>query len=162
MQMLHWLWLSVSVLVVDQFTKQWVDRSLDLHQSVDWLPFLRLTYLRNRGAAFSFLAEAGGWQRWFFIGLAMTASILICRWLIRLGPQQRIEAAAWALILGGALGNLIDRILFGYVIDFIDVYYGDWHWPAFNIADSAITIGVGLLLIDSLRKRDARAPASPR
>jgi signal peptidase II len=156
--MLIWLWLSVLVVVIDQLTKRVVDSSMQLYQSIELVPFFQLTYLRNQGAAFSFLAGAGGWQRWFFIGLAVTAIALICYWLKRMGKDQRWEAAAWALILGGALGNLIDRVAYGYVIDFLDVYYGQWHWPAFNVADSAITIGVGMLLIDSVRSRSpARA-----
>jgi signal peptidase II len=147
--MLIWLWLSAFVLVIDQLTKQVVDTSMQLHETIELIPFFQLTYMRNEGAAFSFLSGAGGWQRWFFIGLAVIASVFICFWLKRLANTQRWEAIAWALVLGGALGNLIDRILYGYVIDFLDVYYGDWHWPAFNVADSAITLGVILLLMDS-------------
>lgn len=148
--MLHWIWLSVAVIGFDQLSKRWVDGSMLLYQTIELAPFIQLTYLRNQGAAFSFLAGAGGWQRWFFIGLALLAGVFICHWLSRLGKTQRWEAAAWALILGGALGNLIDRILYGYVIDFIDVYYGQWHWPAFNVADSAITLGVAMLLFDAV------------
>ena len=148
--MLIWLWLSALVLVIDQLTKRVVDTSMQLHQTIELIPFFQLTYMRNQGAAFSFLSGAGGWQRWFFIGLAVIASVFICFWLKRLANTQRWEAIAWALVLGGALGNLIDRIIYGYVIDFLDVYYGDWHWPAFNVADSAITLGVILLLMDSL------------
>lgn len=151
--MLAWLWLSAVVIVLDQLSKRLVDTSMQLYQSIELMPFFQLTYLRNQGAAFSFLSQAGGWQRWFFVGLAVTASGLICYWLKRLEKHQRWEAAAWALILGGALGNLIDRVLYGYVIDFLDVYYGEWHWPAFNVADSAITVGVAMLLIDSFWPR---------
>lgn len=149
--MLNWLWLSAVVLVLDQATKRLVDTSMQLYQTIELIPSFQLTYMRNQGAAFSFLSGAGGWQRWFFIGLALLASVFICFWLKRLDRAQRWEAVAWALVLGGALGNLIDRILYGYVIDFLDVYYGDWHWPAFNIADSAITVGVVMLLLDSFR-----------
>lgn len=149
--MLNWLWLSAVVLVLDQATKRLVDTSMQLYQTIELIPSFQLTYMRNQGAAFSFLSGAGGWQRWFFIGLALLASVFICFWLKRLARTQRWEAVAWALVLGGALGNLIDRILYGYVIDFLDVYYGDWHWPAFNIADSAITVGVVMLLFDSFR-----------
>lgn len=154
--MLRWLWLSAGVLVLDQGTKWMVDHRMQLYQSIDLFPQFQLTYLRNEGAAFSLLSGAGGWQRWFFIGLALTASGLIIRWLRQLPKGATREAIAWTLILGGAIGNLIDRILFGYVIDFLDVYYGAWHWPAFNIADSAITLGVGLLLIDTLFQRSGR------
>ncbi|BBL75874.1 signal peptidase II [Methylomagnum ishizawai] len=153
--MLRWLWLSAGVIALDQATKLMVDASMRLYQSIELVPFFQLTYLRNQGAAFSFLAQAGGWQRWFFIVLAVAASGLICRWLARLDRSKVWEAAAWALVLGGALGNLIDRVLYGYVIDFLDAYYGEWHFPAFNVADSAITVGVALLLLDSFRPRPA-------
>ena len=149
--MLVWLWLSALVIVVDQITKRVIDSAMQLHQTIELVPYFQLTYMRNQGAAFSFLSGAGGWQRWFFIGLAIVASIFIFVWLRKLDPSRRREAVAWALVLGGALGNLIDRILYGYVIDFLDVYVGDWHWPAFNVADSAITVGVALLLLDSFK-----------
>ncbi len=153
--MLNWLWLSALVIALDQATKRLVDTSMQLYQSIELVPFFQLTYLRNQGAAFSFLSQAGGWQRWFFIGLAVAASGFICYWLRKLDRDRRWEAAAWALVLGGALGNLIDRILYGYVIDFLDVYYGEWHFPAFNVADSAITVGVGMLLLESLWGKEA-------
>jgi signal peptidase II len=124
---------------------------MQLYQSIELIPYFQLTYMRNQGAAFSFLSGAGGWQRWFFIGLAVIASVFICFWLKKLNRSQRWEAIAWSLVLGGALGNLIDRIIYGYVIDFLDVYIGDWHWPAFNVADSAITLGVAMLLLDSFK-----------
>ena len=149
--MLVWLWLSALVIVVDQVTKRVIDSAMQLHQTIELIPYFQLTYMRNQGAAFSFLSGAGGWQRWFFIGLAIVASVFIFVWLRKLDPTRRREAVAWALVLGGALGNLIDRILYGYVIDFLDVYVGDWHWPAFNVADSAITVGVALLLLDSFK-----------
>lgn len=149
--MLIWLWISALVIVIDQATKRVVDTTMQLYQSIDLIPCFQLTYLRNQGAAFSFLSGAGGWQRWFFIGLAIIASVFICFWLKKLDRNQRWEAIAWSLVLGGALGNLIDRILYGYVIDFLDVYVGEWHWPAFNVADSAITVGVIMLLLDSFK-----------
>jgi signal peptidase II len=149
--MLIWLWLSALVIVVDQITKRIVDTTMQLYQSIELIPYFQLTYMRNQGAAFSFLSGAGGWQRWFFIGLAVIASVFICFWLKKLNRSQRWEAIAWSLVLGGALGNLIDRIIYGYVIDFLDVYIGDWHWPAFNVADSAITLGVAMLLLDSFK-----------
>ncbi len=151
--MLKWLWLSLAILGLDQVTKWIVDRSMQVYESIELLPFFNLTYLRNQGAAFSFLSQAGGWQRWFFVSLSLLASGGIVYWLTRLGRDQRWEAAAWALVLGGAVGNLIDRTAYGYVIDFLDVYYREWHWPAFNVADSAITIGIGMLLLDSFRTR---------
>ncbi len=148
--MLKWLWLSVLVIVLDQGTKLLVDTSMHVYETIELMPFFQLTYLRNTGASFSFLAQAGGWQRWLFVGIASTASIAIVFWLKRLPKDRNWEAAAWALVLGGAVGNLIDRVINGYVIDFIDVFYQNWHFPAFNVADSAINVGVGMLLIDAL------------
>jgi signal peptidase II len=148
--MLKWLWLAVLVLVLDQVSKQLVNSGMQLYQTIELLPFFQLTYLRNQGAAFSFLSDAGGWQRWFFIALSVTASIGISIWLKRLTAARQPEAIAWSLVLGGALGNLIDRVLYGYVIDFLDVFYHSRHWPAFNVADSAITVGVLFLLYDGL------------
>lgn len=149
MPMLKWLWLSVLVLVFDQLSKQMVAHSMRLFESIAVLPGVNLTYVHNTGAAFSFLSDAGGWQRWLFAGLAFAVSVGITIWLARLKRNEVLLAAALAMILGGAVGNLIDRLLYGYVIDFIDVYYRNWHWPAFNVADSAITLGVGLLLLES-------------
>lgn len=151
--MLIWLWLSLIVLILDQVTKQIVDSTMTLGESIPLIPMFELTYLRNEGAAFSFLSSAGGWQRWFFIALAVSASAFICFWLRKLPKDRALEACAWSLVLGGALGNLIDRIIYGYVIDFLDVFYGTWHWPAFNVADSAITVGVAILFIDSFINR---------
>lgn len=147
--MLKWLWLSALAIVLDQATKLIVDNSMQLHESIPLLPYFNLTYVHNTGAAFSFLSEAGGWQRWFFAALAIVISAVLGVWLKRLQKHETLLAVALSLILGGAIGNLIDRLAYGYVIDFIDVYYKNWHWPAFNIADSAITLGVGLLLAES-------------
>ena len=122
---------------------------MQLHESIPLLPFFNLTYVHNLGAAFSFLSEAGGWQRWFFAALALVISIILSVWLARLQKHETLLAVALALVLGGAVGNLIDRLAYGYVIDFLDVYYQEWHWPAFNIADSAITLGVALMLLES-------------
>jgi signal peptidase II len=147
--MLKWLGLSLLALVLDQASKLLVDSTMQLYQSIPLLPFFKLTYVHNTGAAFSFLSEAGGWQRWFFAGLALVISVVIAVWLSRLEKNETLLAVALSLILGGAVGNLIDRLAYGYVIDFLDVYYGTWHWPAFNIADSAITLGVVLMLAES-------------
>jgi signal peptidase II len=147
--MLKWLWLSLLSLVLDQASKLFVDSSMQLYQSIPVIPFFNLTYVHNTGAAFSFLSDAGGWQRWFFAGLALIISVVIAIWLSRLQKQETLLAVALSLILGGAMGNLIDRLAYGYVIDFLDVYYGAKHWPAFNIADSSITLGVALMLIES-------------
>lgn len=148
--MLKWLWLSVVVVALDQASKLWATASLQFQEPVNVIPFFNLTLMHNYGAAFSFLASAGGWQRWFFAAIALVASTAITLWLKRLESHQRWEAISLALVLGGALGNLWDRLTLGYVVDFIDVYYGIKHWPAFNIADSAITIGAVMLIIDLL------------
>jgi signal peptidase II len=147
--MLKWLGLSLLAIVLDQGSKIIIDSSMQLYQSIPILPFFKLTYVHNTGAAFSFLSDAGGWQRWLFAGLAFAISIIIAVWLSRLQKHETLLAAALSLVLGGAIGNLIDRLAYGYVIDFLDVYYGTWHWPAFNIADSAITLGVALMLAES-------------
>lgn len=147
--MLKWLWLSLLAVILDQASKLAVAGSMQLYESIEIMPFFKLTYVHNTGAAFSFLSEAGGWQRWFFAGLALAISAVIAVWLARLKKHETLLAVALALVLGGAVGNLIDRLAYGYVIDFLDVYYGAWHWPAFNIADSAITLGVALLLLES-------------
>lgn len=149
MPMLKWLWLSLLAVTLDQGSKLAIDASMRLYESIPIIPYLNLTYVHNTGAAFSFLSEAGGWQRWFFSALALAISIGITIWLARLQRHETLLAAALALILGGAVGNLIDRVAYGYVIDFIDVYYQNWHFPAFNIADSAINLGVFLLLAES-------------
>ena len=148
--MLKWLWLSLLIIVADQATKYLADSLLTWGQPVPLLPSLNFTLLYNKGAAFSFLGDAGGWQRWLFIVLALGVSGVLLAWLRRLNADQTRMALALALILGGAVGNVIDRILLGHVIDFIDVYYADWHWPAFNVADSAIFVGAVLLIWDGL------------
>lgn len=147
-----WLWLSLITVILDQITKVWVSVTLELGQPEAVLPFFDLRLLHNPGAAWSILATAGGWQRWFLSILAILVSGVIVVWLSRLKRQQRWLACALALVLGGAVGNVIDRLIYGYVIDFIDIYYQQWHWPAFNIADIAISVGAVMLLIDALQK----------
>lgn len=149
---MKWLWVSVVVLILDQCTKLLADAMLSMHQSVMLLPFLALRKAYNYGAAFSFLGDASGWQRWFFIVLALVVIAILVTWLRRLPADNTGARMALVLILGGAAGNVIDRLVYGYVIDFIDVFYGSWHWPTFNIADSAISVGVFLLLVDSFRE----------
>jgi signal peptidase II len=158
--MLKWLGLSLLALILDQGSKLAVDSTMQLYQSIPIFPFFKLTYVHNTGAAFSFLSQAGGWQRWFFAGLALVISVVITVWLSRLQKHETLLAIALSLILGGAVGNLIDRLAYGYVIDFLDVYYGTWHWPAFNIADSAITLGVVLMLAESFGLGKAKEEAS--
>ena len=155
--MLKWLWITALVLVLDQITKWIANTSMSLYQTIEVMPYFNFTLAYNFGAAFSFLADAGGWQRWFFTGLAAVFSVVIFVWITRLKPSAKLEAISLSLILGGAIGNLIDRLIFGYVIDFIDVYYQSYHWPAFNIADSAICVGAVLLILDSFRKKDEPA-----
>ena len=147
--MLKWLWLSVIAVALDQATKLLLVASMKLYESITLVPGFNLVHVRNTGAAFSFLSEAGGWQRWFFAGLAIIISIVLTVWLARLQRNEVLLAVALSLVLGGAVGNLIDRVAYGYVIDFLDFYYNSWHWPAFNVADSAITLGVALLLLES-------------
>ena len=149
LNMLKWLWLSLLAVILDQASKLAIAGSMQLYQSIEIVPYFNLTYVHNTGAAFSFLSEAGGWQRWFFAGLALVISVVIAVWLARLKRHETLLAVALSLILGGAIGNLIDRLAYGYVIDFLDVYYQTWHWPAFNIAESAITLGVVLMLVES-------------
>jgi len=150
--MARWLWLSVLVIVLDQATKWSAAAMLDPYHPLPLIPLLNLTLMYNEGAAFSFLANAGGWQRWFFAGFAGVMSVVLVIWLLRLRSRERLMAASLSLIVGGAVGNLIDRVLTGRVVDFIDLYVGDRHWPVFNVADSAITLGVILLLLGNLRE----------
>jgi len=145
-----WLAVSVLIVVLDLWTKNIATQSLTLYRPVELTSWLNMTLAHNYGAAFSFLSDAGGWQRWLFTGLASVVTVVLVVWLFRLTPREKLTAAALGLIIGGAVGNLVDRINHGYVVDFIDVFYRDWHWPAFNLADSAITCGVVLLLIDGL------------
>ncbi|MBT3347969.1 MAG: lipoprotein signal peptidase [Thiotrichales bacterium] len=145
-----WLRLSALILLLDQATKIYAEYSLELYQSIEILPFLNITLLQNRGAAFSFLADAGGWQRWFFVSLTVVITVFLLRWLRSLNDDEQSLAVALSLIIGGAVGNLIDRIQYGYVVDFIDLYAMGWHWPAFNVADSAITVGAVVVAWDAL------------
>ncbi len=145
--MLRWLWLSGAVVALDQITKVIAELNLVMHDPVPVIPgFFNFTLMYNPGAAFSFLASAGGWQRWFFTVLALVVSVVLVFWLRRLPANERWTAAALALILGGAIGNVIDRIAYGHVIDFIQWYYDKYYWPAFNIADAAITVGAVILI----------------
>nr|WP_040663083.1 signal peptidase II [Nitrococcus mobilis] len=139
--------LAVLIIIADQATKFLAQTWLAAYQPVPLAALLNLTLSYNRGAAFSFLSDQGGWQRWLFITVAIGVCLFLLRWLAQLQRRERWLAVALGLILGGALGNVIDRLRYGHVVDFIDVHYGRWHWPAFNVADSAITLGlIGLLL----------------
>lgn len=147
---LRWLWLSALVVFLDQLSKQLATAFLDYAQPVELLPVFDLTLLHNTGAAFSFLAGAGGWQRWLFALLAAVVSVVLVVWIKRLKAHETWLAIALALVLGGALGNLYDRVLLGYVVDFISVHYRQNYFPAFNLADSAISVGAVMLIIDTL------------
>lgn len=166
-----WLIISTAVVVLDQITKHLAASALHLHEPLSVMPYFNLTLAYNTGAAFSFLADGSGWQRWFFVVLALLVSAVILRWMGTLGRGERWSGLALALILGGALGNVADRLIDGYVVDFIDLYYtagsclplftpvpigGDGlecHWPAFNLADSAIFVGAVMMVIETLRPR---------
>ena len=153
-----WLWLGIALAVVllDQIAKTLVIRSFDLHDSVVLTGWFNLVRVHNSGAAFSFLAGASGWQRWFFVGLGACASGFIV-WMLHRHPAQKLFCFALCMILGGALGNVIDRLLHGHVVDFIQLHYAGWYFPAFNLADSAITLGAACLILDELRRvRQAR------
>lgn len=158
--MLKWLWITLLVVVLDQVTKSVAVSDLVLFQPVEVFPGFNFTLMYNKGAAFSFLSDASGWQRWFFTVISIGVSIGILVWLKRLPTDHRLMAISLTFILGGAIGNLWDRVQLGYVVDFIDVYYADYHWPAFNIADSSIFVGAGLLILDSLRSSHREQNAS--
>ncbi len=145
-----WLLLSVLVLLLDQLTKYLATKYLSFAVPYALLPGVNLTLVHNAGAAFSLLGDAGGWQRYFFIVLGLIVMLVLTVWLLRLPREQHGLASALALVLGGAAGNLWDRLSLGYVIDFFDVYYGRWHWPVFNVADTAITVGAVMLIIDAI------------
>ncbi|MCE5387724.1 MAG: signal peptidase II [Acidithiobacillus sp.] len=152
--MLRYLWLSAFVILLDQGIKLWLSQIWRVGQGVVLIPgFLNLRLVHNTGAAFSFLAGAGGWQRWLLILIALVVTIALVAILRRLKPGSHWTAIALALILGGALGNVIDRIRLGYVVDFIGVHWGSLYWPYFNIADSAISIGAVMLILDAFRRR---------
>ena len=146
---LGFLTVSAAVVVVDQATKLAVERELALFQSVSVLPVLEITRLHNTGAAFSFLANEAGWQRWLFTALALVVSAALTVWLSRIDRGARVLACAVALILGGAVGNVIDRLRLGHVIDFIYAHWQQHYFPAFNVADSCICVGAGLLMLDT-------------
>jgi len=146
---LRWLWLTLLFLILDQITKHWVAGSFDYRETLSVLPFFNLTYVHNTGAAFSFLADQGGWQRWFFTAIASIASIVFIVWMAKTPKSQKLLSIAFSLMLSGALGNLIDRALFGYVIDFLDFHWAGYHFAAFNVADSMIFIGAALMILDS-------------
>lgn len=151
--MRKWIWLSVVIVIADLGTKFLASQSLSYNSPVEITPFFNLTLLHNKGAAFSILAGASGWQRYFFIILAIGVSVGLVIWLHRLPPAEKWLSLAVSLVLGGAVGNLYDRIVHGYVVDFIHLHYAGYHFPAFNIADCAITAGALLIAADVFRHR---------
>lgn len=150
----RWYGLALLVIILDQISKYWVSAELVYGEPVVFTSFFNFTLQYNPGAAFSFLSEAGGWQRWFFTIIALVVSVVMVVWIARISTQKKLETFALAMILGGAIGNVYDRIMFGHVIDFIVVHYQDHYWPAFNLADSAITLGAVLLIADMLFSKD--------
>jgi len=156
--MIKWFSLALIVIILDQITKGIASAQLTMFQPVPVMPMFNFTLMHNEGAAFSFLSDAGGWQRWFFTALASIVSIAIVIWITKLKPEEKWTALSLALILGGAVGNLIDRVRLGYVVDFIDVYYETAHWPAFNIADSAIFVGAAIMIITSFKAEEKEKP----
>ena len=147
--MLPWLGLALILLIADQFTKILILGYYQLGDSTVVTSFFNIVRVHNAGAAFSFLADASGWQRWFFTGIGVVA-VSVILWMLKAHPGQKLFSFAMACILGGAVGNVIDRVRYGYVVDFLDFYWGTWHFPAFNIADSAISVGAVFLILDEL------------
>ena len=159
--MKNFLLISVGIAVLDQLTKQMIVRNLDLCEfgfcdSIELLPFLKLILVYNDGAAFSILSDAGGWQRWFLSIVSFAVSCFIFFWILRLKPSERLLGFALAIILGGAIGNLIDRVLLGHVVDFILLYHSGFFFPTFNVADTAISVGAILLIIEMFYKKKGR------
>jgi signal peptidase II len=149
----HWLGAAVAIVIADQLTKYCATLWLAYGEPVAVFPGLNFTLLHNTGAAFSLLSDASGWQRWFFAGVALVVAAVITLWLRQVGHHERWLPIALSLILGGAIGNFWDRLTLGYVIDFIQVYYQRWSWPAFNVADSAISVGAVMLLLSGWFQR---------
>ncbi|MEH8029015.1 signal peptidase II [Gallibacterium anatis] len=148
---LIYLWLSVVAFILDLFTKWLVVSRFELYESVNILPIFNLTYVRNYGAAFSFLADHSGWQKYFFVLIAVVISALLLFWLAKTPRQKILVNSAYALIIGGALANMTDRLYHGFVVDFLDFYWQIYHYPVFNVADIAICVGAGLLILDYLK-----------
>lgn len=146
---LWWLWLTLVALVLDQATKMWINNTVEYAERIAVLPVFNITHVHNYGAAFSFLSDADGWQRWALSGVAVVVSLLLLYWMRAIDKRNKLLGISYSLILGGALGNLYDRIAYGYVEDFLHFYYNNAHFPAFNIADSAITLGAILLIAEA-------------
>lgn len=153
---LSFLWLSAVAFILDLLTKYIVTQNFELYESVNILPIFNLTYARNTGAAFSFLADHSGWQKYFFIVLAIVISAVLVYFLKKNSANQKLQNSAYALIIGGALANMVDRAYNGFVVDFFDFYWQDWHYPVFNVADIAICIGASLLALDAFKNSEKK------
>ena len=153
--------VAVAVVVADQITKVTIDGALELYERIPVTSFFNITKAYNPGAAFSFLSEAGGWQRWFFTIVSAVVSVVLIVWLQRMTARERWLGTAIALILGGAVGNLIDRVVYGHVVDFVQVYWRDWYFPSFNVADAAISVGAAILIVLTLFDRPEEEEARP-
>ncbi|WP_273402933.1 signal peptidase II [Actinobacillus porcinus] len=153
---LSFLWLSAVAFILDLLTKYSVTQNFELYESVNILPIFNLTYARNTGAAFSFLANHDGWQTYFFIVLAIVISAVLVYFLKKNSTSQKLQNSAYALIIGGALANMVDRAYNGFVVDFLDFYWQNWHYPTFNVADIAICIGAGLLALDAFKNPEKK------
>nr|WP_205409409.1 signal peptidase II [Vibrio ruber] len=153
---IRWLWLAVVVFALDIVIKLVVMNHMDYgwQHRIEVLPFFNLLYVHNYGAAFSFLSDQTGWQRWLFTGIALLVVLLLMYWMRRQPASERWTNSAYAMIIGGAVGNVFDRIAHGFVVDYLDFYWGGHHWPAFNLADSAICIGAVMLILDGFRRKD--------
>ncbi len=154
----RWLWLALLIFLADISIKAIVMNNMGYgwHNRIEVLPFFNLLYVHNYGAAFSFLSEQAGWQRWLFTGIAFAVTALLVSWMRRLPATEKWNNIAYALIIGGAIGNVYDRIMHGFVVDYLDFYWGTYHWPAFNLADSAICIGAALVILDGFRSKSTR------
>jgi signal peptidase II len=155
---LRWLWLTAIMLIIDQVTKYWTVQALDYRESYQILSFFNFTYARNYGAAFSFLGDAGGWQKYLFTSIAFAVSAYLLYSLKKNSVNKRWENIAFSLVLSGALGNVIDRLMFGYVVDFLDFDLGFYRWPTFNVADIVIFIGASMIILDALLQPENKNP----
>lgn len=159
---LRWLWLAAIIFIIDQATKYWTVQALDFHESYQILSFFHFTYARNYGAAFSFLGDAGGWQKYLFTSIAFAVSAYLIYSLKRNSQAQRWTNIAFALILAGALGNAADRLMFGYVVDFLDFDLGFYRWPTFNVADISIFIGAAMIILESFFSPESNNKAADK
>jgi len=152
----RWLWLAALIFVLDIAIKLVVMDNMvyGWNGRIEILPFFNLLYVHNYGAAFSFLSDQAGWQRWLFTAIAFTVCGMLTYWMTKLPAKERWNNVAYALIIGGATGNVFDRVVHGFVVDYLDVYWGNYHWPAFNLADSAICIGAAMIILDGFRKKE--------